>query len=240
MTVFDAIDATWPPARFEKSGPFTLRDGKGGGKRVSAASSGEKASATEVNAAAARMLEMGQTPLFMLRGDQPELDALLEELGFDVVDPVIVLSASIEVVADDGPRPVTAFPIWPPLTVMSELWAEAGIGPDRLAVMDRAKGPKIGLLGRANDQPAGCAFVALHGKTAMLHALEVLPDFRRSSCATNMIRGAATWALAEGADTFMALTTRANSDAQALFASLGMLPVEQYHYRILSKPEASN
>ncbi len=74
----------------------------------------------------------------------------------------------------------------------------------------------------------------------MLHALEVLPGFRRIGCATNLIRGAATWAMARGADTFMALTTRANTGAQALFASLGMQPVEQFHFGIVSMPVASN
>jgi hypothetical protein len=34
-------------------------------------------------------------------------------------------------------------------------------------------GPKTTLFGRINDRPAGTAFIALQGRTAMLHALEV-------------------------------------------------------------------
>ena len=240
MTIFDAIDATWPPARVETCGPFTVRVGRGGGKRVSAASTSAVTSEAEVKDAEIRMKEIGQTPLFMVRGEQPALDAMLEALDYDIVDPVVVLSGPAETVAGDGPKPVTAFPIWPPLTVMTELWAETGIGPERLAVMNRARGPKTGVLGRAKDHPAGCAFLSLDGHVAMLHALEVLPDFRRSGCATNIVRGAATWAFKEGAKTFAVLTTRANTEAQALFTSLGMRPVEQYHYRIHSNAEAPN
>jgi len=62
---FDAIDATWAPADFKASGPFQLRAGKGGGKRVSAASlAAPTASADDIKSASEAMKEMGQTPLF--------------------------------------------------------------------------------------------------------------------------------------------------------------------------------
>ena len=35
--LFDVIDKTWPAARMLPVGPWILRDGQGGGKRVSAA-----------------------------------------------------------------------------------------------------------------------------------------------------------------------------------------------------------
>ena len=35
--LFAALEATWPPASSQRLGPFRLRDGAGGGKRVSAA-----------------------------------------------------------------------------------------------------------------------------------------------------------------------------------------------------------
>ena len=53
------------------------------------------------------------------------------------------------------------------------LWAEGGIGPARLAVMDRVTLPKTAILGRTGDRAAGVAFVAATGDCAMLHALEV-------------------------------------------------------------------
>ena len=74
----------------ETCGPFTVRVGRSGGKRVSAASTSGVPGEAEVRAAEHRMKEIGQYPLFMVRGAQPEFDALLELLGYDLVDPVVV------------------------------------------------------------------------------------------------------------------------------------------------------
>jgi ribosomal protein S18 acetylase RimI-like enzyme len=47
-----------------------------------------------------------------------------------------------------------------------------------------------------------------------------------------MMRAGADWAVAQGADTLAVLVTRANTAAQGLYASLGLKPVENYHYRV--------
>ena len=47
--LFAAIDATWPPATMTQAGPWTIREGKGGGQRVSAAST--EAEVTEAGVA---------------------------------------------------------------------------------------------------------------------------------------------------------------------------------------------
>jgi glucose/arabinose dehydrogenase len=49
------------------------------------------------------------------------------------------------------------------LQIAREIWAEGHISAARLAVMDRALGPKAVILGRTADKPCGAAFVALHG-----------------------------------------------------------------------------
>ncbi|NJS39630.1 MAG: GNAT family N-acetyltransferase, partial [Rhodobacteraceae bacterium] len=36
-TIAAVMEATWPPAHHWQAGPFLMRDGAGGGKRVSAA-----------------------------------------------------------------------------------------------------------------------------------------------------------------------------------------------------------
>ena len=71
-----------------------------------------------------------------------------------------------------APERMTSFTHWPPLQIAAELWAEGGIGPARLAVMERVQGPKTVILARAQDRAAGVAFVALHDGMAMLHGLE--------------------------------------------------------------------
>jgi GNAT superfamily N-acetyltransferase len=115
--------------------------------------------------------------------------------------------------------------------VARQLWEEGGIGPARVAVMDRVQVPKTAILGRAGDRAAGAAFVAVHGNVAMLHALEVAPALRRNGCGHNILRAAALWARDQGADTLALLVTERNIAARALYASLNMRAVGQYHYR---------
>ena len=52
-----------------------------------------------------------------------------------------------------------------------------------------------------------------------------------------MMRRAALWAEAEGADWMSVLCTKANKGANKLYASLGMTAVGEYHYRILPDAE---
>lgn len=234
QTLYDAIDATWPAASFRRLGDWTLREGQGGGKRVSAATT-EATSATDadIRAAEAAMREMGQTPLFMIRAGQSALDARLGTLGYAVIDPVVAYACAVDALTDVPMPPVCVLPVWEPLQIMLEIWSAGGIGPGRIAVMNRAAGPKTGLLGRADDKPAGAAFVAMHGNIAMLHALEILPHQRRKGLGRWFMRQAAFWTRDQGGDTLAVICTRANTGANALYASLGMQVVGQYHYRHL-------
>ncbi|MDD9717252.1 GNAT family N-acetyltransferase [Dinoroseobacter sp. PD6] len=229
--IWDAIDATWAAPRLHRVGPFTLREGQGGGQRVSAATTDQVPKPAEIAAAAQAMRALGQRPLFMVRGAQRAFDAALEAAGYEVNDPVIVMEAPIDTVARDGPPPVSAFPIWPPLQIMQEIWAEGGIGPERLAIMAGSCDPKTAILGRVKDRAAGCAFVAIHAGIAVMHAVEVSPALRRMGTARNMARGGADWARRHGATRFAILTVADNAASQGVFTSLGMVPVEHYHYR---------
>ena len=66
----------------------------------------------------------------------------------------------------------------------------------------------------------------------MLHALEILPIFRRHGLGRHLLIAAARWAQAQGALDLLLVVARANLAANALYASLGMGIVGQYHYRI--------
>lgn len=230
--IFAAVDATWPAAEIRKSGPWVLRRGDGGGKRVSAATTDNAVNDADINTAAAAMRDMGQTPMFMLRPGQEALDDALATRGYDLVDPVTVYSCRTEALTDTAIPPVTLFSIWEPLAIMVEIWAKGGIGPARLRVMDRVKGPKTGLLARWNEQPGGTAFAAIHDGIAMVHAVEVLPHQRGLGVGSWIMRGAAFWALEHGAETLAVLCTDANIGANALYSSLGFKSVAHYHYRI--------
>ena len=230
--LYDVTEATWPPAARFDLGPVTLRDGAGGGKRVSAATAQDGWSAADLDAAEARMNEMGQQPLFMIREGQDDLDAALDAMGYKVIDPVYARMCPVSNLTDLPIPRVTAFAIWEPLAIMRDIWAEGGIGAERLAVMDRACDPKTGILGRVDDKPAATAFAAIHDGVAMVHAVETRVAHRRKGMGKWVMRQAAHWAAANGADWIAILVTTGNESANALYESLGMEIVGKYHYRI--------
>ncbi|MBN2759614.1 MAG: GNAT family N-acetyltransferase [Rhodobacteraceae bacterium] len=221
---FAALAATWPPARIWHQNGWTLRDGAGGGKRVSAATASADARAEDLAAL------MPQGPLAMLRPDQTALDADLAGLGYALEDPTLIYAAPVADLAEKPPH-VSLFDIWEPLEIMRDIWAEGGIGPDRIAVMDRAAGPKTAFLARLADRVVGCGFCAIHDGVAMLHAVEIAPAYRRQGAARTMLHGAADWAQKQGAAWLALAVTEANVPARALYERAGMQQVARYHYR---------
>ena len=221
-----ALEATWPPARRWALGPFTLRDGAGGGQRVAAASVTGAFTDDDLAAAIGAMPD----PLFVLYPGDEALDEALGARGFRRHDPVLAYAAPVAQLAGEVPF-LAAFPHWPALEVARTVWAEGGIGPARLQVMERADVPKSVILARAGDRPAGACFIACDGPLAILHAVEVRPAFRRQGAARHLLRAAANWAGDQGAQTLALFVTEANAPARALYAAAGMQEVGRYHYR---------
>lgn len=228
--LLEVTDATWRAAGYHQAGGFTVRAGAGGGQRVSCATAGAGWADADIGLAEACLSRLGQSPLFMVRPGEDGLDRALASRGYAIKDPVNIYEAMTAEVAGEPPA-LSTFTIWPPLEIMNELWCAADIGPARRAVMDRATGPRTAVLGRAGDRAAGCAFVAIHEDTAMIHALIVTPGARRQGLATHMMQAAAQWAQDHGAVRLSVLVTRDNQPANGLYASLGMRIVGQYHYR---------
>ncbi len=229
--LYAVLSATWPAHSVRDLGPWTLRDGRGGGKRASAATAHAPARAADLPPAEAAMRAMGARPLFMIREGEAELDALLAEAGYGVIDPVAIYAARLDALAMDTPKPTASFHLWEPLAIQREIWAEGGIGPGRLAVMDRAAVPKTALLGREGGRAAAAGFAALHGGTAMVHALEVRQTQRRRGVGRALMLEAARWAMAQGARHLAVVCTEANTGANRLYTAMGMARVGRYHYR---------
>lgn len=229
--ILQTVDATWPAARYFENGPFTLRLGHDGGQRVSAASANGPANEAEIGAAERSMLALDQPRLFMISGKDTALDAALEARGYVVKDPVTMFACPVAVLAQHDPKGLAATRSEAPLAVMKEIWAAGRIEKGRLAVMARAAGAKTYLLGRVDDRAAGAAFIAMDGTSAMLHALEILPEHRRKGLGLAMTAAAAAWASEQGAETFSLIAVTANTAACGLYRSLGMQDVGHYHYR---------
>lgn len=228
--LYEVSDHTWPAARRFEVGNWTLREGQGGGQRVSAATALGPVNAQDILQAETAMREMGQHPLFMIRQGDDTLDVLLEAQGYLTVDPVTLYTLPITQLTDVPIPRVTAFTIWEPLAIMTEIWAKGGIGPARLDVMARAR-VKTGVLARWNEQPAGVAFAGVHEKVCMVHAVEVLSHQRRQGVAEWIMRAIAFWGQTQGATHLAVLCVTQNEGANALYRSLGFAASGRYHYR---------
>lgn len=230
-TLIDVCEATWPAADTQRVGAWVIRDGKGGGKRVSAATENWPTTEADLPAAEKAMRAMGQEPLFQIRAGDEHLDKMLEQHGYAKIDVVNIWVMSVAKLSREIPPPVSAFTVWPPLSIMDELWERGDINANRRAVMQRADCEKTGLLARTDDTPAGVGFVGIHEGIAMVHALHVDETLRRKGAAQNLLRQAAIWAEEKGAKYLSLIVTQGNHAANPLYANLGMHLVGHYHYR---------
>jgi N-acetylglutamate synthase len=230
--LYDVVEATWPAASSRRLGPWRIREGAGGGKRVSATTAEGAWQPGDIATAEAAMAALGQDRLFMIRAGDDALDAELESRGYRVIDPVVFYLADAADIDAGPPPPVSSFEIFPPLAIMREIWAGGGIGAGRLAVMDRVQATKTAILSRNKDRAAGVAFVALDGDIAMVHAIEVNHNMRRQGCGINILRAAGHWSTTHGARFFALIVTNANDAANSLYAKFNMNRVGAYHYRI--------
>lgn len=228
--LYQVCDYTWPAAQRVDRGNWTFREGQGGGKRVSAATASGRVGETDIDEAETAMRQLEQTPLFMIRAGDDALDRLLETRGYTIVDPVIMYTLPAERLTDVPIPRVTAFEIWEPLAIMREIWAQGGVGPERLKVMDRAR-EKTAIFSRWKEKPGGVAFAAVHDGICMVHAVEVLPHQRRQGVAGWMMRRAAFWAQAHGAEHLAVLCVEQNAGANALYQAMGFTEQGRYHYR---------
>ncbi len=232
--LFRTLESSWPAAaRYTRDG-WIIREGRGGGKRASAATSvvPDGRRLPDIGAAEEEMGRLGQPPLFMVRQGEAGLDDALCDRGYEIVDPVIFYSGNPGELAIGEPNGPDAVFGDLPLAIQARIWAEGGIGPSRLAVMKRVNGARTWILGRKDDQPAGTVFVAIHDGIAMVHALYVLPRFREKGMGRQLMAAAAGWSCRRSARFLTLSVTRANVTAGKLYRSLGMIQGGNYHYRM--------
>ena len=91
--LYDVIDFTWPAASTQTHKGWLIREGKGGGKRVSAAVQIE--ANAQIKDAELAMDTLNQNYIFMIRKGEELLDENLAKQGYDLVDPVVILASPI-------------------------------------------------------------------------------------------------------------------------------------------------
>ena len=228
---FDAAwQATWPAAAYADAGGLRTGRGDGGGGRVASTRRIGPWSWADLNAAEAQHRDWNQPPMFAVEADDAPLAAALAERGYIATKPTLILSAPVAALTDRPLPPVTALESWPPLAIQRDLWTAIEIGAPRQAVMARVAGPRTSVLGRSHDRPAGAAFVAVHEDIATLHALAVLPAWRRGGLAGWLVRAAAFFAARHGAVQLALAVTAANAPAVALYERLGFVRIGGYAY----------
>jgi len=191
----------------------------------------EEAALLHLDQAEAAMAGLNQPMMFQIRGVAGPLDQALEARGYAVVDRCTIYAVEAAKLAKPVPH-ATAWSLWEPLEIQKEIWAEGGIGPGRLAIMSRAGDPKTSIIGRVDDRAAGTAFVSGAGKLAMIHGVETLAAYRRKGVGRWMMVAACNWCLEHGIDWLTLITVNDNVASNALYTSIGMTAVGQYHYRI--------
>ncbi|MDP4065877.1 hypothetical protein IMCC1933_29860 [Rhodobacteraceae bacterium IMCC1933] len=180
--LYQATNTTWPARRTRQEAGWEIRDGAGGGKRVSAVTLAQK-ELPDIDWIEATLTAQGQEHLFMIRDGDEALDASLAAHGYEIIDPVILYLCETAHLRPASLPWAQSYCIWEPLHIMREIWAAGGIQEPRIALMHRVQTPKTALLARSGDTPAGVGFLALDGEIAMLHAVEVLPSYRRRGVA---------------------------------------------------------
>jgi N-acetylglutamate synthase len=228
LELFETVDATWAPLAIHNHEGWLIREGAGGGQRVSAATLLDGVKNAKIGSAAKKMLSIGQNPLFMVRNSDMKLDAELEALGYVIIDPVAILTAPIDRLIQKQPKQTHYVDrLIAPNEKAAKIWAKGGIDQNRLNVMQRVCCPKTIL--SAGDM--GVAFAAAYGDIAMVHAIEVANNHRRKGIANALMFEALNWAKDQNCKWVSVLTVRKNLPAHKLYEALGMTEAAAYHYR---------
>ena len=226
-----AFETTWPAAETADAGGFRVGRGLGAGGRVSSAHAlGPDWDEADIAAAEAIHNGWHQRRMFRLSDSDATLAAALTRHGYAPETPTAIMAAECGLLAVAPVPEMTAFAIWPPLAIQADIWIAGNIGTARQAVMPRVTLPKTAILGRHADRAVGAAFVAADGPVAMIHAIEILPGFRRKGMATWLIRKAAEWAQVQGATRLALAVSRRNVTARALYDRIGFAEAGGYSY----------
>lgn len=247
--MISALEATWPPERVVETADCRIRLAPGAGSRVNSIQpkrldlDDAAVAAAEAEAAAA-----GAAPLWAVPEPAESVgaatDTLAETLlarGYERFDASLIMAGepgAILAAAEDrwrarkGEAEIGTLALRCPLTVIEQIWARGGIGPERLAVMERPTGPKEVFMARNDNRPVGAGFVAVDPATgvAFVHALEVTEESRGRGVGPAVMRAAARFAVNAGAKQLAVAVRRSNEAGLRLFQAIGLQPVGGYVY----------
>jgi N-acetylglutamate synthase len=226
--LLEAVLASAPPEAAVSAPPWRLHRSPGGCRRQIAATLRGPLAPGAVAGAMAAMWGWDQRPVFLVREDEAALDGALAAEGLAVEAPTLLFAARPAPAERADPAVVDCDGM---IAIATELWAEAGEAPARLAAMSRVAAPRRFLIGRLDNRPAAAAFLSRHGDAAALDALQVAPWARRRGVGRRLLRWAAAWAAADGAASLAVAAEAADEAALAFCRGLGMAEAGRFHFR---------
>ncbi len=227
-----------PSPRVVFDGPFVVRSFLGGTGRANAACALDPAPdpelAPRIGRVAAHYRRLGMTPRFRSAPlDPPGLGALLRSGGWAEADESHVTHGRVEGRADPAIRLLPA----PDATWFDVLgtveYQSAARRAEKQEAVPLFAIPAVWLVLEEEGQAVAAMSATCDGRFTGIFDLAVRPQFRRRGLAQRMIRAAAAWGEALGAETCFAQVAITNTASVALQAGLGLTEAYRYRYFVL-------
>jgi ribosomal protein S18 acetylase RimI-like enzyme len=240
-TLEECLLNAWPSARTLHCDGWILRQANGYTKRANSASALTSSQnfpavftrARRFYAAQAQPAVFRLTPLA-----DPKADALLKHLGFECIDPTIVMSAPIEdrSTADSSISLDYRY---------SEEWGAAyaavrGLTPAQAqahaAILNTIALPTAYATWRSDGNAIAFGLGVYDNGRLGLFDIATVPSARRQGRASRIVSNLVNWGKSLGGHTAWLSVMADNEPAIALYEKAGFRPSYTYHYRAAAKP----
>ncbi|WJH34088.1 GNAT family N-acetyltransferase [Paenibacillus sp. CC-CFT747] len=236
---------TWPPEKEVELGAWRLRASRGVTKRAnSVLTAGDYPEGDWLAAAEAFYREQGLPSQFQVSSGSPEeLDAHLEQLGYEKIVPCWVMTARTETINRNLGRSTAGFETDIQID-MTEEWLDRFLEMEEFPVSRR---PVYERMFRSIQPTKGFLRVLLEGQTVGMAAavaedgwagwINVVTDqrYRRMGIGTEIARALTQWSLAQGAEHTYLQVIEDNEPAVRLYRKAGFERLYDYHYRVKSE-----
>ena len=238
MIAFDQlVDEAWPATRTQEFDSWRLRYAGGVTKRANSVwPAGEPDDVEAAIEAAERFYaERGLPAVFSIseNAHPAELDRLLAQRGYELVDPTLVMTADLS-----KERPVTREVEI--ADAPSARWLEVWWSVDGRYVTDLATAKRIvtGVAATYATAGQGVGRAVPQGEWLGIYCMAVPPRARRRGLAREVLHALLNDGRARGAHRAYLCVTRQNTGARALYEQAGFQISGGYHYRV-RQPTAS-
>ena len=238
LAIEDAAVFAWPATETRGIDGWLWRCSGGHSQRANSVSP-LRFSGADADAAIAKVEALyrarGQPVRFQVGRDlaaPADLDARLAEAGYRIVEPVATLAKRI----GGAPPPADVEESGDPSAGWMDVYL-ANITPERRPPAPRILAgvprPRAFFAGLRDGMVVSTALGVAHGPVVVAECVGTREDVRRSGAASSVMLALEAWGAAQGATISGLQAVVANAPAQKLYARLGYIEVNRYHYRVL-------